>query len=400
MKKDCWLVAVGAGRWQVPGIQAARQARLNVLALDANINAPGFAYANRSVVVDIRNSSAVLSAIAETKIEPDGAIAFCNEAGMRSTARIREHYNLPCAGINLTTALTNKKIQREIWTKNRNPVPQWAVPQSKSEVPLILKNIKGKVIFKPVDGSGSRGISVIEKNQKWQMAFLKAKKHSLVGKVIIERFINGLEYTVETFTHRTKTYVLAITRKKKVPGTNNTVACELESVPANTKKTKKIKIVVKKALQALGYTNGPAHTEILIDKKENIYLVETAGRGGGFMVADGVVPLTSGFDLAKACALQAVGLKPKIPKNKCKKFAVLRFIPSRKGSIKMIKGFGHFQKSNNLICECLVKKGDRFNKASSDGDRLALLLAVHNKIEIARKLVNIKAKEISFKICN
>lgn len=340
MMRNHWLVAVGAGRWQLPGIQAARLAGLKVMAVDGNNRAKGFSQANESLVVDIRDASAVINAIVGSGINPDGAIAFCNEAGMSTTAIIRERFGLPCAGIETTKALTNKGVQRARWAEAGLPGPKWRVVRSDSEVTAALAEIGGTVIFKPVDSAGSRGVSVITPGDDWETAFHDSMMNSLVGEVIVEAFIVGVEHTVETFTQCGETHVLAVTSKRKVPGTNGTVASELESAQLGADTRFRVDSVVRKALAALGYTDGPGHTELLLTEDGEIFLVETAGRGGGFMVADGIVPISCGFNLARACALQAVGLDTELPLGNPNKVVVLRFIPSRKGTVKFVHGFG------------------------------------------------------------
>lgn len=398
MKEKRWLIAIGAGRWQLPGIQAARLAGLKVIAVDGNSRAEGLSQADESLVVDIRDASAVIAAILETGISPSGAIAFCNEAGMLTTAIIREHFGLPCAGIKTTKALTNKGVQRERWAEAKLPGPKWRVVRSESEVAAALGEIGGTVIFKPVDSAGSRGVSVIGLGDDWETAFFDSKMNSLEGEVIIEAFIVGVEHTVETFTHRGETRVLAVTSKKKVPGTHGTVASELESAQLDADTRSRVDSVVIQALAVLGYTDGPGHTELLLTEDGEIFLIEAAGRGGGFMVADGIVPLISGFDLSKACALQAVGLEPEIPGNVSQKSVVLRFVPSRKGTVKSVRGFGTDDEIAGVISEPIVKLGQDLGKASCDADRMAFILAEAESIFEARKKANLREQRIEFTI--
>jgi biotin carboxylase len=398
MTRDDWLVAVGAGRWQVPGILAARRAGLKVMAVDGDKNALGFEHAHRSLVVDIRDASAVSAAIAGTGIRPEGAIAFCNEAGMSTTAIIREHFSLPCAGPHTTLMLTNKGTQRASWSKANVPGPNWRVVRSEAEVSPALQEIGGTVIFKPVDSAGSRGVSVIGPDESWENAFREAKKNSLAGEVIIEAFIVGVEHTVETFTHRGKTHILAVTSKRKVPGTHGTVASELETAQLSADVRSRVDSVVRQALAALGYTEGPGHTEFFLTSEGEIFLVESAGRGGGFMVADGIVPLMSGFDLSKACALQAVGSEPEIPESFLQKSVVLRFVPSQAGKVVSMVGFETEDEIPGVVCEPMVRVGQEVGRASNDGDRMAFVLAVAETLKEARTLADAREQRICISI--
>lgn len=398
MSHETWLIAVGAGRWQLPGIRAARAAGLKVLAVDGSAHAPGLAQADHSLVVDIRDAALVVDAVAGSGIKPAGAIAFCNEAGMLTTAALRKHFDLPGARGTVTRALTNKGLQRARWTSAGLPCPLWSVVRSAEEVPAALMRIGALAIFKPVDSAGSRGVSVVAPGTPWQPAFEAALKGSSAGEVIIEAFITGIEHTVETFTHRGLTHVLAVTEKKKVPGTSNTVACELATAQLGKPRHREVCDVVTRALNALGYTDGPGHTEFLLDRDGRIFLVESAGRGGGFMVADGIVPWTSGFDMTGACALQAVGREPPACDPTGGRSVVLRFVPSRAGTIREISGFSAQDEIEGVLSEPMVEVGQAVGRASSDGDRMAFILAAADTIGEALAKADARERRINITV--
>ncbi len=371
---DRWLVAVGAGRWQVTGIKAAQAAGIHVLALDADRNALGFSMADRCAVVDIRNPDAVLQCVDEQGIRPSGAIAFVTEAGMSSAARLREFYDLPGPRQELTRRLTDKSSQRRRWNEAGLPCPQWACARSETEAQVAIANMKGDIIVKPTDSAGSRGVGVVYAGEDWRAPVVSALRESPSGTAIIESFIQGTEFAVETFAHKGVTAILAISEKRKVAGSRDTVAMELGTSALPSDVTDEIGALAVDALASLEHGDGPGHTEILRKDDGSLWLVEAAGRGGGFMVADGIVPRASGFDLACACALQAVGLKPPGTAGLQRNAFVLRFLPSRHGTVKAMSGFDRACALGNVDCGPLVSVGDRVEDAKVDGARLAYIL--------------------------
>lgn len=375
MKQKPWLIAVGAGRWQVPGIRAARAAGLQVLAVDGQADAPGLAEADKALVLDTRNAVGVCEAVASSGLPPAGAIAFCNEAGMVTAAALRDRFHLPGASSSVVAAMTRKDLQRARWTAAGLPCPRWRVALTEQEAGAALEELGGTCIIKPVDSAGSRGVSVLAPGAAWRTAYTAARDLSQCGRVIIEDFIVGLEHTVETFSHAGKTAVLAVTSKRKVPGTSNTVASELATTDYAAEERLAIADVVVRALAALDYNEGPGHTEILRTDTGALYLVESAGRGGGFMVADGIVPAASGFLLSEACALQAVGQTPPWPGSALERPTVLRFVPSRSGRVTALHGFEPENILPGVRCESLVTVGQVLGRAASDGDRMAFILS-------------------------
>lgn len=372
--KSPWLVTVGAGRWQMSGIEAAKDAGLQVLALDGQPDALGFKFADRSAVVDIRNPQQVVQSVRDQGIIPAGAASFVTDAGMLSAAAVREAFGLRGPDFELTVRLTDKCRQRQVWTDKELPCPTWFGATSLSDARNAIARINRKAILKPADSAGSRGVFVFGPKDDWTQAFDAAMAWSPSRHVIVEAYVTGTEFTVETFAHKGKTWVLAVSEKKKVPGTQNTVASELATSGLDSESIDKIGCLAVEALAALGHTDGPGHTEILREQDGSLWLVESAGRGGGFMVADGIVPRASGFDLAKACALQAVGLEPPVPGSDRQAF-VLRFLPTRKGTVARIDGFERANALGNVECQPLVAVGDKVEDANTDGGRLAYIFS-------------------------
>ena len=288
MKKDCWLIAVGAGRWQQRGIQAAKGAGLRVAAVDVDPEAPGFQTADLALRVDIRDVAGVVDAIRASGISPAGAIAFCNEAGMGTAARLREHFDLPGIRSDAVARLTDKGLQRACWDQGGLPSPRWGVVEHASQVSSLIARLGKTVIMKPVDSAGSRGITVLNQGDAWESAYEKACNASRSGRVILEQFIAGVEHTVETFSHRGRTLVLAITAKLKVAGTADTVASELASAELDADLREKIESTVIKALGATGLSDGPGHTEFMLTDAGEIFLIESAGRGGDLWLRMGL----------------------------------------------------------------------------------------------------------------
>ena len=112
------------------------------------------------------------------------------------------------------------------------------------------------------------------------------------------------------------------------------------------------------------------------------------------MVADGIVPLTSGYDMTRACALQAVGMDLALPDNFLSRSVVLRFLPSVAGVVKEISGFAEEDQVEGVVCEPMVEIGKTVGKAASDGDRMAFLLAAGDTIADAMARADLREKRI------
>jgi biotin carboxylase len=383
-----WLIAVGAGRWQLSGIRAAQAEGIHVLAIDGSKDAPGFTLAESFALVDIRDPQASIAAVRDCGIRPAGAVAFVSDAGMMTAAALREAFDLPGPRQSVTLRLTNKCRQRENWTDASLPCPDWHCVTSEKQAAAAIAKLDGRFVVKPSDSAGSRGVSVVAPGEDWRPALAAALEGSWSGTAIIESFISGVEYTVETFSHRGNAVVLAVSEKKKVPGSRGTVAIELATSALPSAEVDRIGQLAIDALAALGYGEGPGHTEIFRDEAGALWLVEAAGRGGGFMVADGIVPRVSGYDLARACALQAIGLEPPLPPDAPHRAFVLRFLPARPGVVVSMSGFDRAAGIGDVECGPLAAVGDKVERAVTDGARLAYILSCADDRQTAISLAD------------
>jgi biotin carboxylase len=394
-----WLIAVTAGRWQRHGIQEARSAGLKVLAIDGDPSAEGFLDADKILEnVDFDDHKKVIEAIKSLDINIRGAVSFCSEAGMMLAAAIREALDLPGPRPDLCKKLLDKGFQREVWTKYNVPGPNWLVLSDIEQTLAAINNFSFPLIIKPTDSSGSRGVTKIEsKEDDITDAVNRAFQFSRSGKVIIESFMEGTEFTVEVFIADGISHVLAVTEKKKVEGTRGTVARELATPDRSAEVVSKIANSVVDAFSALGYKEGPGHAEVILKLDGSVGLVEVAGRGGGFMVFDKLVPSVSGINIAKLTALQSAGI-PVGPIAKKSNAAVLRFFPSKPGILKSITGIQEANQLEGVEAGAFVSVGKEFHRAIADGDRLGYILSNAATPQLAQALADEAERIIQFEI--
>jgi biotin carboxylase len=399
MKADeYWLIAVTAGRWQRHGIRQARDAGLKVLAIDADPQAEGFSDADLALNMDLDDPDMIIRCIINLGINVKGVVSFVSEVGMMLAAQIREAFNLPGPDLELTGRLIDKSLQRQIWSKQNIPGPDWKIFDDQATALAEILRFGFPLVVKPVDASGSRGVSKLESAEDdLELLVANAFKYSKIGKIIVESYMEGTEFTVEVFADQGQIQVLAVTEKKKVDGTRGTVASELATSERKETVIASLAQVVIEAFQVLGYTDGPGHAEIILKNDGHAGMVELAGRGGGFMLFERFVPLVSGVNIARLTALQAVG-EPLQPITVVPRAAVLRFIPSKPGVLRAIKGLELANQIEGVDAVALVNAGDMLKCATTDSDRLAYILTSAKTARQAQQLADQAESLIDFEI--
>ena len=67
-------------------------------------------------------------------------------------------------------------------------------------------------------------------------------------------------------------------------------------------------MITKRALSALGITNGASHSEYRITKDSRIYVIEIGARMGGDFIGSDLVQLSTGYDFVRGVIEVALGV--------------------------------------------------------------------------------------------
>lgn len=386
-----------AGRWQEVGIRKAKELGLKVLGIDSNPEASGLALCDEVMICSFNNFEEILREIELLKIDLVGVVSTCSEAGMPLAAEIREKFNLPGPGKEMTSRLMRKEIQRQVWAQANVPGPKWRVCQTLSDVRQACTEIGYPLIMKPTDSSGSRGVAKVASEGEVEEAFHKALGFSGSQKVLVESFMDGVEFAIESLVVKGEVYILAVSEKKKVEGTRETVASEYIAPQCSLESLERIKKVVTEAYVAIGYQNGVGHAEVILEESGFVGLVEVAGRGGGFTVFETYVPELTGVDFPLLATQLALGHEVSL-EEVVQKPAVLKFFPSQEGVVTDIQGLEDARAKPGVIVDTFVKIGDVVGGAKADGDRLGFVLATALSYAEARATVDKISSEITFKI--
>ncbi|SDW44298.1 ATP-grasp domain-containing protein [Marinobacter mobilis] len=387
-----WVVHVGAGPWQASAIRRVKELGYRTLAIDGNPASIGFSIADDFLVADIGDvqgvAKAVLAYFGASSESPVAVVCTACEIGMLSAANLRQVYDLPGTKLNLARRLTNKGAQRSAWSLLASPkyfVSGGRDLPSESELAEFRTD---KLIIKPVDSSGSRGITVVPRGELRAEHLEKALQFSKNGEVIIEEFIQGTEYTIESVRLAGTSYPVLVTKKGKVAGTESTVANVLKSFPLDECRAGKIGSLLQCAHDALGYQNGVCHTEVIEDIRGSFWLVETAGRGAGFGVSENFIKYASGYDYFEASLYFDLGLPVDIPPPKLPEIiSAVRFMECIPGV------FVDIVNESNFVVYPLLEPGTLMSSPKSDADRMAYFYVQGaSEYEVDSKMSNILEK--------
>lgn len=162
-------------------------------------------------------------------------------------------------------------------------------------------------IVKPIRGSGSFGVSVVRHPDDAASAFARAAAPSRLVHgpgVLVERFHEGPQVSVEALSEKGEHVVVAITRKYSDPTTLVEVGHAVPA-PLHPSHRQAVERLVTGVLTALGIEHGVTHTEVVL-AADGPHVIETHVRPAGDDIPD-LVRDATGVDLVDCLVRQTLG---------------------------------------------------------------------------------------------
>ena len=370
------IMILGASILQLPAIQKAKEMGLQIIAVDMNPDAIGFK--EKGVIKEVISTIDIPSVVeCAKKHNIDGVMTLASDMPMRTVAAVSKELGL--VGITEETALkaTNKACMREALKKEGVPIPEFYKVSNRDEYNEAAAKFNVPFIVKPADNSGSRGIIKIEDitNKKLIFeAYNYSKSSSRNGDVVVEEYMNGPEVSVETLTLNGECHVIQITDKITTGAPHFVEMGHTQPSQLDDETKLKISEVAKMANKAVGITNGPSHTEIIVTK-DGPKIVELGARLGGDCITTHLVPLSTGVDMVECCIKIALGEVPDVNIKFCKGSAI-RYLTCDAGKIESIIGIDDAKANAGIRQISIVHNiGDNVSEIKSSTDRVGFIVA-------------------------
>lgn len=242
----------------------------------------------------------------------DGITSFSLESALPTLIYVAQNLGLVSNSFECLKRLENKFTMREYLERAGIANPQYEIITDKEELSKI--NVPLPCIVKPVDSGGSQGVTLVTKTEELPDAFDRAKSYARCGRVIIEEFIDGREFSVEYLSHKGKHYNIQITDKVTSQAPYFVELEHHQPADINERLRNRIKELVEKSLTALNVTDSPSHTEIKLNSKGELYIIEIGARLGGDHITSDLARLSTEYDMVKGALELATGefKEPKI----------------------------------------------------------------------------------------
>ncbi len=316
------LIIIGANEYQYPLVKTANEIGFETHVFAWEEGAIAKEIASVFYPISITKKEEILTKVKD--LNAKGVCTIGTDLAVPTVNFIAN--NLGLVGNSAASVLksTNKFYMRNALKKNGIPIPWFRKVKSFTEIEI--DTIPLPAIIKPSDRSGSRGILKVEQPEDFEEAINNAIEYSYEKTVLIEEYIDGEEYSVEMISQNGNHYFLQLTKKITTGAPNFVEVAHLAPFRLEENKEEQLILIIKEALDALEIKNGASHSELKINHKGEIKIIEIGSRMGGDYIGSHMVEITTGIDYIKKIIDVSIGAPLELIYRNQGKNALVNFI--------------------------------------------------------------------------
>ncbi len=395
------VIVLGAGIMQIPAIKTASEEGFSVLAFDGNPEPAGRNFAELFFNIDIKDHETIYRKCIDLgDLYSVKGVFTAGTDFSYIVAKLAEKMALP--GISYETALkaTLKSEMRKAFMEKGVSSPGFIVSEGYLERKSVEEKLKYPLVVKPVDSMGGRGSVKIRSFEKLEEAVGNAIVFSRTGKVIIEEFIEGAEFSLDAVVENGKITICGIAdRHIFFPPYFVEMGHTMPSIyPEEVQR--KVSEVFEEGIRAIGIDNGAAKGDIKYDGKKAV-IGEIAARLSGGYMSGWTFPYSSGISVIKAAINIALGRNSGIKSYRYEKTAAERAFISIPGKVDEIILPEYLEKKNTEEIKDIffnVKRGDRVVFPRNNVEKCGNIIAVDTERENAVRAAEQGCRDIIIRL--
>ena len=298
------LAIIGASYLQRPLVERAKEMGLRTIC---------FAWAEGAVCKDICDVFYPISIVEKNEIlrlcreeKIDGICTIASDAAAPTVAYVAEQMGLTANSYEAALRANNKYLMRQALSAANVDCPQYRMLARGERI--ITDGLSLPLIVKPSDRSGSMAVTKVTEWEQLPEAIEEAQEASFKHEAMVEEYIEGREISVEMISCKGKHFALQITDKVTTEAPHFVELAHHQPSDLPQEKQTEIFTITRRALDALGLTNGASHSEYKITAEGRVVVMEIGGRMGGDFIGSDLVQLSTGYDFLKGVIEVALGV--------------------------------------------------------------------------------------------
>lgn len=305
-------------------------------------------------------------------------------------ARIAKALSLPFYSVETAVWSTDKYQMKARFIEGGVPCAQGRLIHNADEA----KDLAFPIICKPRDNSGSRGVKLCRSLQELQECIDEALQYSHLDTVLVEEYLEGREFSIESLHYGGKSEVIQFTEKKTTEFPYNVELGHKQPANLTESQQAEIREIISKIASCLNFENCASHTELKVNDR-GIFVIETSPRLGGDYITSTLTPLSTGINLEDQLLHIAMGESVNTTTGRVNKSSAVCFFSFPVGIVKsisaQIKGVPTWPNVQSF--DLKLKVGDKVNQITSSLNRYGeFIVAADNRAEIDTLVDNYKKR--------
>lgn len=389
MDKKAVLI-FGVGELQLSIINRANQMGLFTVGIDPCEDAFAKDACQAFEVVGGQDYAGTL-AVAK-KYNVSAVVTAATDKPLVMMARIAKELGLPFCSVETAQWSTDKYQMKQRFIEGGVPCAQGRLIHNADEA----KELFFPVICKPRDNSGSRGVKLCRDEKELQECIDEALDNSKLDTVLVEEFIEGREFSIETLHYEGKSDVIQFTEKKTTEFPYNVELGHKQPANLTDDERQQIRDIISKIAACMHFENCPSHTELKINDR-GIFVIETSPRLGGDYITSTLTPLSTGINLEDQLYHIALGEKVDTVTGRVDKASAVCFFSLPEGEVTAIdEHISEVVSWPNIHSFGLnLKVGDKVNQITSSLNRYGQFVVTGRNRQEVDNLVIKYENEIS-----
>lgn len=301
------ILFLGGSKFQIPPIKYAKEQGHYVITCDYLPENPGHVYADAYYNVSTTDINAVLELARKLRI--DGIVAYASDPAAPTQAYVAHEMGLPSNPFESVMILSRKDYFRTFLEKHNFLVPKSESFMTVEDSLSWFNALEKPVIVKPVDSSGSKGVSKVYEVQELFDAFAYALEFSRAKRVVVEEFFarDGYQVAGDGFVVNGKLVFRCWANEHFDKNCNPFVPIG-ESFPSvmSDYTLGQAELETQRLLDLLGMKHGALNFDFHYNKNGDFSFLELGPRNGGNLIPE-VIKYATGVDLVKYTVDSALG---------------------------------------------------------------------------------------------
>lgn len=383
------ILFLGGAPTQIPPLKYAREQGHYVITCDYLPENPGHKYADEYHNVSTTDKDAVLK-LAE-KLNIDGIVAYASDPAAPTAAYVAEKLGLPGNPYESVEILARKDLFRAFLEEHGFNTPRSQSFYHLDDAKKWLDEIGTPAFVKPVDSSGSKGVTNLQDKNHLEEAFRHALQFSREKKVVVEEMIVRKGYQIDSDIFMSQGEIAFwIWGDQHQDVFCHPYAPVAISFPTVLEKNIKIKAKneIEAILKKLGFETGAFNVEFVVDDKGEVWVIEIGPRNGGNLIPQ-VIKHISDVDMIAATVDESIGKNfDNTSSGKLDGYWSSYIIHAREDGI--FKELWLSERAQKYIVEqyIQVKSGDKVRKFSGSHDTLGTMILKYPSMEVMLEMTD------------